>query len=149
MIFFVVALANFSLEMILWSTYFSKHSNSQLWTWAYILYDHPKRPSISGTGTRRAERMNSAGWSGFAKKRLLQRLAQWNEMSARDRFGLLVLTPMDIINSVWLTYIVLAQTFGSYRNCSCKSSSWGWHEGYIDFATWVHSLFLRVPSLRP
>ncbi|KAF4534903.1 Glutamine-dependent nad(+) synthetase protein [Lasiodiplodia theobromae] len=41
--------------------------------------------------------------------------------------------PMEILNSTWLLYIVLAQTFGSYRTCDCMTSTWGSSGGYMDF----------------
>lgn len=41
--------------------------------------------------------------------------------------------PAELINTVWLLYIVLAQTFGAYRNCRCQTSVWGFGGGYMDF----------------
>lgn len=49
------------------------------------------------------------------------------EMSGKDKAALLILRPLDIIASIWLAYIVAAQTFGSYQNCDCMSSTWGLH----------------------
>ena len=137
MILFVIALTNFTLEMLLWPSYFSKRSNSWLWMWAQRFLAHPSRPSVTATGNRILRHMNSNGWwAALLKDRLHKALSRWNHMNTRDRFGLLVLTPMDAINGVWLAYIVLAQTFGAYRSCSCMSSSWGWHQGYIDFESY-------------
>jgi len=41
--------------------------------------------------------------------------------------------PAELINTIWLLYIVLAQTFGAYRNCECRTSIWGGGGGYMDF----------------
>ena len=41
---------------------------------------------------------------------------------------------LELVNAGWLIYIVAAQTFGSYRNCECQSSTWGRWGGYIDFS---------------
>ncbi|KAF2837874.1 hypothetical protein M501DRAFT_995116 [Patellaria atrata CBS 101060] len=41
--------------------------------------------------------------------------------------------PAEFINMVWLSYIVMAQTIGSYRNCGCMTSVWGTSGGYLDF----------------
>ncbi|KFY86847.1 hypothetical protein V498_07360 [Pseudogymnoascus sp. VKM F-4517 (FW-2822)] len=45
------------------------------------------------------------------------------------------LTFLEICNSIWLVYIILAQTFGIYNSCACKSSIWSRGKGgYTDFA---------------
>lgn len=45
------------------------------------------------------------------------------------------LTFIEICNSSWLVYIILAQTFGIYNSCTCKSSNWSRGKGgYLDFA---------------
>ncbi|OCL04333.1 hypothetical protein AOQ84DRAFT_324574, partial [Glonium stellatum] len=41
--------------------------------------------------------------------------------------------PVEFINTTWLIYIVLAQTFGSYRTCECVTSRWAGGGGYLDF----------------
>ncbi|OCK77644.1 hypothetical protein K432DRAFT_407131 [Lepidopterella palustris CBS 459.81] len=41
--------------------------------------------------------------------------------------------PVELFNTTWLIYIVLAQTFGFYHNCSCSCSIWGGGGGYLDF----------------
>ena len=48
-----------------------------------------------------------------------------------------ILRPGEAFNATWLTYIIFAQTFGSYQSCECMSSNWGVGQGgYIDFATY-------------
>ncbi|KAJ9643372.1 hypothetical protein H2199_004051 [Coniosporium tulheliwenetii] len=41
--------------------------------------------------------------------------------------------PIELINAAWLLYIVMAQTFGWYKNCNCVTSTWGGRGGYLDF----------------
>lgn len=130
MIFFVLALTNFALEMLLWP-----YAVWPLRSFLQKVRNNPRLRNMSDASIRRISRWDSDKWSGGFKHRLLQLLRYWQGLNDRDRFGLLVLTPMDMGNTVWLTYIVLAQTFGSYRNCYCKGSGWGWHKPYIDFAT--------------
>lgn len=46
-----------------------------------------------------------------------------------------VVTLCEIGSSSWIIYVILAQTFGFYNSCHCKSSVWGLHvAGYTDFA---------------
>lgn len=48
----------------------------------------------------------------------------WREATAPGRLDLLFFKPVELFNSAWLVYIVLAQTIGSYNKCSCKASNW-------------------------
>ena len=130
MIFFVLALANFSLEMLLWP-----YADWGFRSWLRRVRNHSGSRNRSDAGIQRGSTWDSEKWSGGIKHRRLQLLWYWKGLGDRDRFGLLILTPMDVGNAIWLTYIVMAQTFGSYRKCYCKGSGWGWHEGYLDFAT--------------
>lgn len=41
--------------------------------------------------------------------------------------------PIELINATWLLYIIMAQTFGWYKNCNCVTSTWGGRGGYLDF----------------
>lgn len=52
----------------------------------------------------------------------------------RNVFGW-ILSAGELISASWLVYIVLAQTFGVYRNCACMASTWGGRGGYINTAT--------------
>ena len=48
-----------------------------------------------------------------------------------------LLRPLEALNTIWLTYIIFAQTFGSYQTCDCMSSNWAHgHGGFIDFETY-------------
>ncbi|KAF2430317.1 hypothetical protein EJ08DRAFT_612725 [Tothia fuscella] len=66
------------------------------------------------------------------RKRLEAKLRESHEFSVRQWTHRLFFIPMEIINSLWLMYIVLAQTFGVYVNCRCKSSNYGFGGGYVD-----------------
>lgn len=39
--------------------------------------------------------------------------------------------PLEILITIWLIYIVMAQMVGAYRTCNCMSSSWGLRGGTI------------------
>lgn len=49
------------------------------------------------------------------------------------RWELLFFRPAEVINTIWLVYIVLSQTFGWYKTCDCVTSGWGGGGGYLDF----------------
>lgn len=39
-------------------------------------------------------------------------------------FDVVLLRPLEITNTAWLIYIIIAQTFGVYNNCYCQASTW-------------------------
>ena len=39
---------------------------------------------------------------------------------------------LELVNTAWLIYIVMAQTIGSYQNCKCQAADWGRDGGYIN-----------------
>ncbi|KAI5816735.1 hypothetical protein BZA77DRAFT_53844 [Pyronema omphalodes] len=43
------------------------------------------------------------------------------------------LIALEAVNTGWLMYIIVAQTFGIYNTCECRSSLWGHKGGYMDF----------------
>jgi hypothetical protein len=47
----------------------------------------------------------------------------------------LIITVIEVFNTAWLIYILIAQTFGIYNKCSCKASIWGSQGDYADFET--------------
>lgn len=49
------------------------------------------------------------------------------------RWELLFFRPAEVVNTIWLVYIVLSQTFGWYKTCDCVTSTWGGGGGYLDF----------------
>ena len=82
---------------------------------------------------RTLSRTPSNSWRMYARRRVKGMLSRWTDMSWRDQADTFVIWPIEVFNSVWLTYIVFAQTFGSYQNCNCMSSIWGGQQGYMDF----------------
>ncbi|KAF2176941.1 hypothetical protein K469DRAFT_645070 [Zopfia rhizophila CBS 207.26] len=61
-------------------------------------------------------------------------LDAFHDFTFQQKTELLLFRPLEILNVIWLIYIVLAQTFGYYRTCDCVTSSWGVHSGgYLDF----------------
>ncbi|KAE9968932.1 hypothetical protein EG327_010873 [Venturia inaequalis] len=52
--------------------------------------------------------------------------------STRQWLHRLFFVPAELFNTIWLIYIVLAQTFGAYSNCNCVTSRYGFHGGYVD-----------------
>jgi hypothetical protein len=81
------------------------------------------------------------------KKRKLKKI----ETAIRSRFTALqdltvrqwvdrcFFTPLELINTIWLSYLVVAQTIGAFVNCSCQTSIWGPGGGYVDFTQWNKS----------
>jgi hypothetical protein len=45
-----------------------------------------------------------------------------------------VLTMAEAVNTIWLLYITIAQTYGLYETCDCKGAIWDSLGGYIDFS---------------
>jgi hypothetical protein len=76
--------------------------------------------------------------------RLKRRLNSWKEFTMRDWSERLFFRPMEAINTIWLIYIVMAQTFGSYNNCKCMSSTFSPGGGYIDFLIYNQAPFDTV-----
>ncbi|CUS13977.1 unnamed protein product, partial [Tuber aestivum] len=64
--------------------------------------------------------MEMAAWV-FLHSATKRRVAQW------------FLRLWEFINFCLLVCIIIAQTFGIYNNCHCKSSLWGGAGGYMDF----------------
>lgn len=60
--------------------------------------------------------------------------AMSSETPTRKALGHL-LNLVEVTNTCWLAYILVAQTFGLYRTCTCWSSNWGAGGGYINFKT--------------
>jgi hypothetical protein len=54
-------------------------------------------------------------------------------MSTKRRWEISFFRPLEIFNTLWLVYIVAAQTIGWYKTCNCTTSTWGGGGGYLDF----------------
>lgn len=55
--------------------------------------------------------------------------------------------PGEAANTVWLAYVVFAQTFGAYQTCDCMASTWGTGGGYLDFQTLANPVPRKATSL--
>jgi hypothetical protein len=131
MIFIVIAMFSFTIEILVW--------------WQVSISDG-RRPSVfhrtsipdrleefQENVTRRLSRQNSSSWGSPVKSILLKFWTWFWKLPFRTKVDYFFLRPCDVINTCWLSYIVLAQTFGWYRSCRCMSSVWGGGGGYIDF----------------
>lgn len=63
--------------------------------------------------------------------RVLDKIRAW---TPQRRWEVFFFRPLEIFNTIWLIYIVLAQTFGWYKTCDCVTSYWGTGGGYLDFS---------------
>lgn len=53
----------------------------------------------------------------------------------RDVVKAVIIQPLEAFNAAWLTYIIFAQTFGTYQTCTCMGSTWAVGKGgFIDFS---------------
>ena len=121
LVFCVIALGLFAVEMLCW----------------WLIPATMPKDLLSRTFTKVAKRMSRTNSDGLAlpgRNRVHRQLLKLSSLTTRDRVEILFFRPAELINTTWLCYIVLAQTFGWYKNCKCQSSVWGTHGGYIDFA---------------
>ncbi|KAL2222353.1 hypothetical protein M432DRAFT_588227 [Thermoascus aurantiacus ATCC 26904] len=69
-----------------------------------------------------------------AEHTLRSHLGSFHDLTFQQKSELLFFRPLEVINAAWLLYIVMAQTVGYYRSCSCVTSVWGNSGGYLDFS---------------
>ncbi|KAI9881549.1 MAG: hypothetical protein M1830_000113 [Pleopsidium flavum] len=138
MIFVVNGLVLLTVELLVWWLV-PESSMSSDWLRHYAPEDTLTR--IGSNIEHRLHLAESNKWTLTARKVVHRMISFWLQLTPRDRIEVLLLRPVEVINSVWLCYIISAQTFGSYRNCRCMASVWGGHGGYIDFesAFWYRS----------
>ena len=60
-------------------------------------------------------------------------------LTARQWWERCFLQPLEVLNTLWLCYLILGQTFGLYNTCECMSSMWAPGGGYVDFTQWDYS----------
>ena len=123
LIFFSLAFGNFAIELLIWwlipattwSTSWSKH-----------LAPVAAFSSAASTIERRLSRTNSDRWKLITNIRILVHRTSdwWTDATFRDRLEFSFLRPCEVVNSIWLFYIVMAQTFGFDQNCNCFCSLW-------------------------
>ena len=130
-IFFVVAVTNFTIESLLWPYNDRSHCHKP----EGVRSTGRSQPDITKTFTERISKQLHEPHLWLRQSRWVRGyFERWDRSSTRQRIGAVILTPMDVVNTAWLTYIVLAQTFGAYRSCRCMSSNWGIGNGYVDFS---------------
>ncbi|KAK1091743.1 hypothetical protein LTR48_005684 [Friedmanniomyces endolithicus] len=72
-----------------------------------------------------------------AVKRKQQRFGDWlASLRAQQRWDYCFFRPVEIGNTIWLLYRIMAQTFGSDETCACMSSLWAGGGGYVDMQFW-------------
>ncbi|KAF2829583.1 hypothetical protein CC86DRAFT_318980 [Ophiobolus disseminans] len=62
------------------------------------------------------------------------RFRRLRNMGTSKRWEIFFFRPVETFNTIWLIYIVLAQTFGWYKTCDCVTSMWAGGGGYLDFS---------------
>lgn len=61
------------------------------------------------------------------------------QLTLRDYAERCFLTPVEMINTIWLVYLITSQALGAFNNCLCKTRMWGSGAGYLDFTQWSYS----------
>ncbi|KAL8818376.1 MAG: hypothetical protein Q9223_002973 [Gallowayella weberi] len=92
-------------------------------------------PRVTTGLERHMSRVDSNKWKWMVTV-TRQGLRWWQDATLRDRIEVTVLRFFDVCNSIWLAYLVCAQTFGADQNCDCFSANWGPGDGYIDFQSY-------------
>ncbi|KAK0322663.1 hypothetical protein LTR82_006119 [Friedmanniomyces endolithicus] len=70
-------------------------------------------------------------------KRRLQLFRDWYaSLRTQQRWDYCFFRPVEIGNTIWLLYRIMAQTFGSDETCACMSSLWAGGGGYVDMQFW-------------
>ncbi|MCJ1428298.1 hypothetical protein MMC29_006207 [Sticta canariensis] len=132
LIFVVVALGTFALELLVWPL---MHDGTGL---SHRRGQFASEDPITLWGSSLERRLsydgrNRSRFVGAVRDGLSKMLFWGSRLTLRDCMEVFLLRPFEIGNFLWLIYIVMAQTFGFYQNCDCMASTWGAHGGYIDF----------------
>lgn len=112
LIYIVVAFSLFIVELLCWL----------LISQRYLTARNP----ITKFGIsvqRRLSRTPSNFWTVKTRRWVHKLVSMWASLTTRDKIEYLLIRPGETFNSVWLCYIVLAQTFGFYQNCDCIAST--------------------------
>ena len=108
MIFYILACVNLFIEFLCW------------------LYLGPREKgdgedAIQRLGTNIQRRMSRAGKENHVLFRWARKFSSWwQSLCKRDVIEIFILRPLEIVNTIWLMYIVMAQTTGSYTSCGCE-----------------------------
>lgn len=135
MIFLILAFTSLFIEMLIWWLSPTRSGYPPGWLQKAAIGDPLMR--VGSRLERRLSRSHAYTWQTSLGRKLQTWMLAWGNLQFRSKVDILVLKPLDAINFVWLIYIVLAQTFGWYRTCSCMASVWAGGGGYIDFESIV------------
>lgn len=131
MIFIIIAFSSLSIEMLVWWLTPTKAGEALEWLPKPAGGDPLVR--LESRIGRTLSRSQSRPLQASLLMKIQAWMRAWEDLQFRPKIEILVLRPLDLINTVWLVYIVNAQTFGWYRSCVCMSSVWAAGGGYVDF----------------
>lgn len=135
LIFIIIALASLSIEMMVWWLTPTRSGDARGWLQNAGIGDPLMH--VGSIIERQLSSSKTYSWQVRLRRKTQSWLLAWADLQFRTKVDLLILKPLDIINTAWLIYIVNAQTFGWYGTCFCQSSTWGGRGGYIDFESIV------------
>ena len=116
-IYIVIALASFAIELIVWWSTSQDSVRSRVRRYSV---ENPWMLALSKTFSR-----GDHDARAVRAQHSIQRRFSWlTETPIHVKIEYFLLRPLDLVNSTWCAYIVLAQTFGSYQSCQCMSSTW-------------------------
>jgi hypothetical protein len=95
----------------------------------------------------------SVSWTKRARRRRLPKVEHsvrehfvyLHSLTARQWLERCLLQPLEVLNTLWLCYLIIGQTFGMFNTCACMGSLWAAGGGYIDFTQWDYS---TAPDIR-
>ena len=135
LIFIIIAFSSLSIEMLVWWLTPIRSGATPGWLQRAAIGD--PLLNVGSRIERKLSKSHSYTWQTSLGEKIRSWMRGWQSLHFRCKVEILVLKPLDLVNTAWLIYIVNAQTFGLYRSCLCMSSVWGAGGGYIDFESIV------------
>ncbi len=135
MIFITNAFTSLCIEMLTW--WLPPTRSGEIPGWLPKAAIGNPLMSVGSRLERRLSRSQTHTWQTSLGRKIHNWMRAWENLQFRSKIEILVLKPLDLINTAWLMYIVNAQTFGWYVSCPCLGSVWGGGGGYIDFESIV------------
>lgn len=135
-IFMVTAAISFFGEMIVWAKVSNKIAVDDA-----LATDRKQRGSITTAALRLTRSLTSTANQHLIPSSLHQQILTpisvwWASHTSQYLVQHLFLIPLDIGNTAWLTWTIIAQTFGLFQRCICISSIWSpVIGGYVNFET--------------
>lgn len=132
MIYVVTTMTLFLVEMLCWGF---RPGYIEYRRWVWWISDHTPQDPVSTLLCHFERTLNRANTGQFTKagRTKVKRMLDWWEKSRWTDHVDMLLRVIEVGNSIWLAYIVFAQTVGSYVTCDCISSIWASGGGYTDF----------------